>query len=268
MKKIIVFLLALSFVFSLSACSSGGGSGEQDKQTTTVEQATEQQTEATTQAKQEETTAEQTTASKDAEVANLEGVELLKKIGNETFKKPENFYVEMKIESAEMPNEEMTMIMCEQGGNLRYEMNAMGNHHISITTVEDGYTYSYNKGEKSGYKVKYGDNAEDMDIVPDFSFDEEELEDEATFEGLVTARYDKLDGHKVVYMEMKDFDEDLGEDVTTKLWYSVKHRYPIKMEMNKEDGTVIMTMHAVEIEIDKDFSEHFKIPQDVEFATY
>ncbi len=271
MKKVIVFLLSLSLVFSLSACSSGG-SGDQTKQTTTSEQTTEQQTEATTQAKREETTTEQTTAakadSKGDDVAKLEGVALLKKIGEESFKRSENFYVEMKIESAEMPNEEMTMIMCEQGGNLRYEMNAMGNHHISITTVEEGYTYSYNKGEKSGYKFKYGDDFEAMDIVPDFSFEEGDLEDEATFEGLVTARYDKLDGHKVVYMEMKDFDEVLGEDVTNKIWYSVKHHYPLKTERTKVDGAVLMVMNVVEIEIDKDFSEYFKIPEDVEFETY
>ncbi len=271
MKKIIVFLLALSLVFSLSACSSGGGSDEQDKQTTTVEQSTEQQTEATTQAKQEETTTEQATTakndSKDDDVAKLEGVELLKKIGKEVFKKPENFYVKMEIESAEMPDEKMMMIACEQDGNMRYEVDVMGNHNIMISRVEDGFTYSYNKGEKTGYKVKYEADSEN-DMIPDFSFDEEELEDDATFEGIVAARYDELDGHKVVYVEMKDFDEDLGEDVTTKLWYSVKHSYPLKMETNKEDGTVIMTMYAVEIEIDKDFSEHFKIPEDVEFATY
>ncbi len=260
MKKVMMFVIVLSLLIGMTACSSPATDGEQTTSMTETQADTTQANDdeaATTEATQADTTTSQ--ASND----NLEGVELLKSIFSKGDFKPDKLYVKLKLTGEEIP--EIVAKYYYVGDSFRNEMNMAGLNNINIYDSEEGYVYSYTEGEKSGTKMK---SQEAVDSGFDFSAPYDEETDEDDFEGLVTARYETLDGKKVVYVEYEDFDEDMGGNYTTKFWYSLEYKFPLKMQVLNSAGNVKTSMEIIEIEGNKDFSNMIIPPQDVEFVEY
>ncbi len=262
MKRMRAVLLIFVLLFSLVGCSSNQAANDETKA------AAEQKTEASkneTEANSSEATTEVTTEAAtqtQASDQNLEGIELLKSVfGN--LKEVKSLYVKLKMTSLEVSDVEM--VLHRDGENARTEMNFDGRHTVNIFNVDDDYIYSYAVGEKNGTKMKHTGSADYADMIPSFSADDLAEED---FEGLVTARRDKLNGQDVVYFEIQEYDEDLGGDVINKIWFSEKHSFFLKMEAINPDGSLEMSMDVLEIEVNKDFSKMMVPPQDVEFVSY
>ncbi len=270
MKRVIAILLILSLAISLAACSSNQDNSQKTEATTaqkteapkteTQANSTEATTETTTESTAENTT--ETAAQTQANTPNAEGAELLKSVFS-NLKKVDSLYAKLKMTSPEVSGVEMAIY--RDGESARMEMNFEGRHTVNIFNADDGYVYSYAVGEKTGTKMKNSSPEAFADMIPDFNAEEMGEDD---FEGLVTARRDKLDGQDVIYFEFQDFDEDLGGDVITKTWFSEKHNFFLKMESLKPDGTVAMSMDVLEIEVNKDFSKMMIPPQDIEFVSY
>ncbi len=258
MKRVSAVLLILVLLFSLTACSSNQGNSQETKAT---EAPKTEAPKTETQAASTEATSESVTQTQ-VQSSDAEGVELLKSVFS-NLKKVDSLYAKLTATSPEVSGVEM--VIYRDGENARMEMNFEGRHTVNIFNAEDGYVYSYAVGEKTGTKMKNSSPEAFADMIPDFSAEEMSEDD---FEGLITARRDKLDGQDVIYFEFQDFDEDLGGDVITKTWFSEKHNFFLKMESLNPDGTVAMSMDVVEIEVNKDFSKMMVPPQDVEFVSY
>ncbi len=238
MKKFVAFLIALCLLFSLSACAPSESPDSGQMQAADGNTST-------------------------GNYKNLTGAELLKAVFS-NMKKPDNIYVKTKLSAADVPEIEMAMYI--SGQNRRFETHISGKNNITIINEEDGFAYSYTEGESIGTKVKSETTAEATAPFSDGL--EMAIAEDEDFEGLVVARVEKLNDKEVVYSEFKNFDEDLGGDVTQKLWYSVEYRYPLKMEIVTDAGEVTMSLEVVEIEANKDFSSKMIPPKDVEFTTY
>ncbi len=258
MKRMSALLLIFVLLFSLTACSSNQDNSQETK-AADVQKTEAPKTES--QADSTEATSESVTQAQ-ANDQNAEGVELLKSVMKNA-KKLDSLYAKFKMSSVEVSGVEMAIYRA--GESTRTEMNFEGRHTVNIFNEEDGYVYSYAVGEKTGTMMK-NSNSEALDeMIPSFSAEQMSEDD---FEGLVTARRDKLNGQDVVYMEFQENDDDLGGDVINKIWYSEKYNFFLKMETVKPDSTVAMSIDVLEIEVNKDFSKMMVPPQDVEFVSY
>ncbi len=265
MKKIITILLIFCLAIGLVACSSDNSSQQTEA---TETQKTEVKADTTVATTAETTETSSTEAATEAATqtqannSNAEGVELLKSVFS-NLKKVDSLYVKLTVTSPEISGVEMALY--RDGESTRMEMNFEGRNTVNIFNAEYGYVYSYAVGEKTGTKMKNSSSDGFADMVPDFDAEQMSEDD---FEGLVTARREKLNGQDVVYIESQDFDEDLGGNVINKIWFSEKHSFFLKMESVKPDGTVAMSMDVLEIEVNKDFSKMMVPPQDIEFVSY
>ena len=81
------------------------------------------------------------------------------------------------------------------------------------------------------------------------------------------ARMEELNGEEVVYIENVEWD-DQANTMQVKMWYSVKHAYPIKHETYMH-GELMISSEVVRLETDIEMEEDLFIPPaDVEFIEY
>ncbi len=261
MKKIIVLILSLSLI--LSGCSSTTNDKKEEKKDKSVqEEKKEEKKEIKKEKKETEKVKEE---KKDAENAkfnkNLTGKELLKdyfaKNREDHYNRSYRATVYMKTKDREY---KFKVIKNKKDA---YFEDVEGGNKIVFVNSKDGYIYSYKKGEKEGIKYKsYG--IYDAILVGLDLGREEGGTKKDEFANVLNASIKEYNGEEVLYMELSGSNTE-GARYLTKVWYSISKRLLIKRSM-EIDGKFFSEEKITDIEVDKDFSDLVKVPNDIKFA--
>lgn len=275
MKKILIITILIGLIAILAGCSSMSIEKNNDtSQNEDIVTKKPQKDNATSKSKAKSETDEKTTSkSNDAAVvfSDKKDIELLKLLGA-TLEPYDNVYTKavIKMKVPDYGEIIVKQINYKQADSYYIESqnSMMGDKvHISIFDAETRYNYEYVKGETTGNKYMISDNFTKFDSLSDMGVELDDVIDEDDYGNLVTAQIEKLDGDDVVYIESKEAMDEIGL-ATNKMWFSIKYHHPLKWLIIAEDGSEYSSYIVEEIEVDKDFSSHITIPNDVEFTEY
>ncbi len=134
-----------------------------------------------------------------------------------------------------------------------------------IVWLNDGMVkYFFKSGDMKNYYAIPADERDEEDDMVD-SFDSQEAFDEDGLSNVLALKYDKYDGKKAIYMEVEDYDEELGTEVIAKVWMSAKTRFPLHSETYSGDGELLSEVTFVEIYFDDDFMDELDPPEGYEW---
>ncbi len=253
MKKFLTFVVILALVVFAVSCSSGDEKKEETKEETKTEQVEENKQESKDEEeKPEEEAKEESSEEVTQESSGEKDVDLLKSL---MYEEPKSISFKATITIQGMG--ESTMSMYSMGENYRMENELNGEVNVVIYNHEEGMTYTYVEGQKTGYKYPTASDSTTMEVDTSFEIEEDEMD----YYDVI--KKDKLDGKDVIYLESKDTNSD-GTFIT-KSWISEEYRMPLKMQVIDESGSVISEMVYSDIVIDADISDKFIPPSDVSF---
>ncbi len=251
-NKFLILILALIVALTVLGCS--GEKAMENTETTNSQQDADQTMDV------EETNNEEAEASNEAAIdSSLEGIELFSSISGD---RPKTMKIKMDMTSWGTTTSSTSYY---DGDNTRTEtvVEEIGKS-VLIYNADEEIMYNYVEGSGEGIKIIGADieSAEEagltMDMSTKFSAISQELSDD------VIARVEKLDQEEVVYIEITESDEEVG-DMLVKMWYSVKYKVPLKYEIIMGEQPLIL-LEVVEIEKDISIDKNmFIAPSDINF---
>ncbi len=259
MKKIVVLLLALTFV--LSSCFSGNSLKKDEKQS--VSQSED---------KKDITSSSENSTEKsldEVQLKDLKDKELVKAVFEVREDSPKNSYM-LKYTAGVMEGGAYTTIVYKDGDKFRADnIDEAGFYEINVYDPVKKYRYKWDYAEMSspdeGEVDKYSgriyaaNSIKEEDIVQIPSITEYSKDD---FSDLKSAKMEELDGQEVLYMEVSIGGSDKKID---KIWYSLEKDFILKLISTDEQGNDRGVLIVHELEIGGNYLDKMTIPEDVVF---
>lgn len=252
-KNLFVIVLALLMAVALMACSAEEAvetAQEPKEESAQVEEVVEEAEEEIEEAEEDK---------EEALEDSTEGADLLSQLSGQM---PKSLKMKMTTESFGMVT---SSISYYEGDNTRTEIMIEGlGTSVIIYNADEEIIYSYVEGEELATRIMGADidSAEEIGLTVDITNKYTELTEEIPDN--MIARKEELDGEEVVYIEVTEVDDEMGE-MLIKMWYSTKYNTPLKYEV-LVDGQSFMLLTVTELETDMDIdSSIFMPPMGMEF---